>query len=1130
MNRMRPRVDRLCRGLGVLAAILAGVGGIRASVDLSRLPPPVDRPVDFARDVRPILEASCFSCHGPEKQKSGYRLDVRESALTGGEGSAPNVIPGKSAASPLIHYVSDLVEDMLMPSKGDSLTPEQIGVLRAWIDQGASWPDDGASDPLTESWKRHWSFQPMARPAVPAAPDGRARQPVDAFIETKLAEKGLTLSPEADRRTLIRRLTFDLTGLPPTPEEVADFVNDPSPKAYEQRVERLLASPRYGERWGRHWLDVVRFAESDGFERNNLRPNAWPYRDYVIRAFNEDLPYARFVREQIAGDALGADAATGFLVGGAFDMLQSFEPPEFNSVQRADELHDMVNAVSSSFLGLTVACARCHDHKFDPISQRDYYSLTAILQGVEHGERALRPENATEREREAAKPRARLAAIDAAFAPFASHPRLRESRAVGLAPADPARPSELKLYTAGSEAGQAEDRGHEARFPTLSEGCRVWSLADPKDAAAPLSPWEPLPSGRYRVWLSWGVATDHATRAEYLLDRDGLVETSEDRTVIAHVNQTTFASGGAAVAGETRWSGFVSAGVHDLTAQSRLLVRKEKTPGVLSADLLVVEAMASGENPPETMMPHLRAPVSVKANHETFAPMDAKFVRFTVLASNSPEAYLDELEVFTTGDSPRNVALAENDAVATAPLVNGHNGNPFYLNDGRFNERACWNSPANVHGAVQIEFARVERVDHIVWSRNRSDRQPKLDDNLATGYRIELSVDGTSWTTVASSQDRLSQPYRKRVPTLSTLSGVPLARAAEVSRLADERRGWAAKLRELTDYPPVYAGKLRQPGPSFRLHRGSPLSRREQVPPATLARFGAKRVLPVDTPEQQRRLALADWLVDPEHPLTARVMVNRIWHYHFGSGLVDTPSDFGINGSRPTHPELLDWLARTFIERGWRVKELHRLILLSKTYRQASLQTPRAQEIDAGARLLWRFPAQRMEAEALRDSMLAVAGLLNPRRGGPGFQLFDTYLTKSNVHMYPSRSEFGPEEFRRMVYQCKPRVQLDDVFGAFDCPDAGQITPKRNRSTTPLQAFNLLNSPFALQMAAAFAARLEREAGPDPEAQVRRAFDLALGRPPEAAELSAAATVVREHGLKVLCRTVFNLNEFIHIP
>jgi len=1124
----------------VVLSVALSVGAAGAQVDLSRLPPPADRTIDFVRDVKPILEQACHSCHGPEKQKSGYRLDLRHPALTGGEGSAPNIVPGKSAESPLIHFVSNLVEDMLMPSKGDRLTTDQIGLLRAWIDQGAVWPDDGQTDLLAESWKTHWSFQPMERPVVPASAPGRNRSPVDAFVEMRLAKSGLALSPAADRRALIRRLSFDLVGLPPASEDVDTFVADPAPDAYERLVERLLASPHYGERWGRHWLDVVRFAESDGFERNNLRPNAWPYRDYVIRAFNEDRPYDQFIREQLAGDAVGVDAAMGLIVGGAFDMLQSFEPPEFNAVQRADELHDMVNVASSAFMGLTVACARCHDHKFDPISQKDYYSLTAIFQGVEHGERPMRPENFAELERQAQEPRRKLAAVEATFAPYAPFARLNRTHVVSLASAAASEGSgglgdtrifgDAKGYAPGGGIGQAQDRGDESRLPTLSDGCRVWSAQTATGPGGVHSPWEALPAGRFRLWMSWGVSDAHGKSAEYVLDRDGDPASRGDQVVVARIDQTTFADGRPAVSGEMRWSGFAAAGVHHLLSTSRMFLRGRSDQAELSADVLALEEVVEGRPLPPATGPHLRAPVSIKANQERFAPTEAKFVRFTVFASNSPEAYLDELEVFTAEEKPRNIALAETGAVASAPLVDGHNGNPFYLNDGRFNERACWNTPAHVYGAVQIEFARVERVDRIVWSRNRSDRAPTLKDNVATGYRIELSVDGKTWRPVASSLDRLDHAYHSRVPVMSTLSGVPPARAAEIARLTAERHALEEQVRALTAFVPVYAGRLRQPGPTFRLHRGDPLGRREQVPPAALARFGAKLELPFDAPEQQRRLALAGWLVDAEHPLTARVMVNRIWHYHFGNGIVDTPSDFGINGSRPTHPELLDWLAREFIASGWRVKHLHRLILLSDTYRQSSRIETRGIEVDAGSRLLWRFPPQRLEAESLRDTLLTVAGQLNHRRGGLGFHLFDTYLTRSNVHMYPAKSEFGTEEFRRMVYQYKPRVQLDDVFGAFDCPDAGQITPKRNRSTTPLQAFNLLNSPFVLQQAAAMAARLERDAGPERRAQVARAFRLALGREPESDEARAAEAVARDHGLALLCRTIFNLNEFVYVP
>ena len=1082
-------------------------------IDVSTLPPPAARPINFERDVRPIFEKSCYSCHGPEKQRSGYRLDQKESALTGGEGSAPNVVPGQSAASPLIHYVADLVEDMLMPSKGDPLTHEQIGTLRAWIDQGAAWPDDSrsiASD--AEKWKSHWSFRPVTRPELPRNPANSARSPIDAFVAAKLKEHGLALSLQADAHTLIRRLSFDLHGLPPTPAEVDAFVADKSPDAYARLVDRLLASPRYGERWARHWLDVVKFAESDGFERNNLRPNAWPYRDYVIRAFNEDKPYDQFVREQLAGDALGVDEATGFIVGGSFDFLQSFEPPYFNQIQRADELYEIVGTTGSAFMGLTVGCARCHDHKFDPISQADYYSMVAVFQGVEHGERPMHPRNHEELEAAAAAPRKRLAALDAQLAPFAPKPQAR--RVIVLTPR---KSGDAIAYTPGKARGQASDSGDELRLPTLNASFHAQS---PAHHVGGWQPWDAPSAGRYRVWISWGASSDHAKAVRVMLD---------DRE-IARVDQTKFADGGTVVPAEKRWSGFHDAGVHTLTPASRIALHSEPGEGMCAADALLFEEIRSPADEAPTHAPHLRSPVVVKTNEERFVAVDAKFVRFTVLGSNTPEGYIDELEAFTVGPSPRNVALAEFGSGATSPSVNGENGNPFYLNDRRYNERAAWNSPANGPGHVQIEFPKLERIDRVLWSRNRSDRQPNLDDHLITDYRIEMSTDGQSWTQVASSQDRLGDAWRKRVPSIVTLSSVPPARTEEVSRLVAERRSLREQVKRLTDFPPVYAGALREPGPTFRLLRGDPLTRREQVSPGGLARFGEKLVLPRDLSERQRRLALGEWLTSVKNPLPARVMANRVWHYHFGTGLVDTPSDFGMNGSKPTHPELLDWLATEFVARGWSLKAMHRLILMSETYRQSSRPHPKGLEVDAASRLLWRFPARRLEAEPLRDTMLAVAGQLNLREGGAGFFLFEPSISKSNIQTYVPKREFAEDDLRRMVYQTKPRAQLDDVFGAFDCPDAGQIAPSRTRSTTPLQAFNLLNSPFLMQQAAALAARLEREAGAEPAAQVRHAFRLMLGREPAKDETSAATAMITERGLPLFCRALFNANEFVYAP
>ncbi|MBI3415742.1 MAG: DUF1553 domain-containing protein [Verrucomicrobia bacterium] len=356
---------------------------------------------------------------------------------------------------------------------------------------------------------------------------------------------------------------------------------------------------------------------------------------------------------------------------------------------------------------------------------------------------------------------------------------------------------------------------------------------------------------------------------------------------------------------------------------------------------------------------------------------------------------------------------------------------------------------------------------------------------------------------------------------------MPAEVAAECVRLLAKRKETEAKLKQLTTMPKVYAGKFVQPEAMHRLHRGDPMQEREVITPGALSKFGARLDLADDTPEQLRRLALAKWISDPANPLTARVMVNRLWHYHFGQGLVTTPSDFGRNGARPSHPELLDWLASEFVARGWSLRAVHRLILLSATYRQTSAPDAKALSADASTRLLWRFPPRRLEAEAIRDAMLAVSGKLDLKMGGPGFDLFEP--NSNYVKVYNSKQEFGPAEWRRMVYQNKPRMQLDDTFGAFDCPDAGQIAPKRNRSVTALQALNLLNSKFVMQQAGFLAERLEREAGTSRSTQVRLAFRLTFGRAATTAETEAATKLIAQEGLPMFCRALFNANEFVFV-
>jgi hypothetical protein len=784
----------------------------------------------------------------------------------------------------------------------------------------------------------YWSLQPIVRPEVPAP--GRDSSAVDAFVSTKLNGLGLTLSPEADRRTLVRRLFYDVTGLPPTPEQASAFLHDESPEAYSRLVDRLLDSPQFGEKWARHWLDVVRFAETHGFEMNQPRPNAWPYRDYVIRAFNDDKPYDQFVIEQLAGDVFGVDEATGFLVAGPWDQVKSPDPV-LTANQRADELHDIVSTTSSTFLGLTVGCARCHDHKFDPIPQQDYYAIKAVFEGVQHGERKRRTPEAQKNEDEIAQLKRELAEVDAQI-----------------------------------------------------------------EAAEPI------------------------------------------------------------------------ASVTDVTMSTRM-------------------------------------PVNARRNVERIVPVNARKLRFTILKTNGAEPCIDELEVFTSNH--RNVALAGIGTKARASSVypNSDLHRLEHINDGRYGNGRSWISNEPGQGWVQLEFAEPVTISKIVWAR---DREEKFNDRLATEYRIEIRTPEDEWKVVASSVDR--QPFGSKETTPGALT------ALVTKRTQLERRR-----RELTQAPMAYAGMFKStPDPTPRLNRGDPMQPRDPVAPGALSAIGIPFACAVSdslTEDQRRRLAFARWIVDARNPLTARVIVNRIWQYHFGQGLVSTPSDFGVNGAKPTHPELLDWLAAELISHHWSLKHIHRLILNSATYRQSSATRTEALQADAGTRLLWRFPSRRLDAESIRDSILMVGGKLDLREGGPGFSFFEP--NENYVRVYNARASWPADTFRRMVYGTVVRQRPDGVFGVFDCPDAGQIAPRRTSSTTPLQALNLLNSAFIVEQSEFFAKRLKAEAGPSVEEQIRRAFLLAYLREPSADEQKAATKLARSEGLPILCRALLNTNEFVYL-
>lgn len=874
--------------------------------------------VDFVRDIQPLLEQHCYRCHGAEKQKSGLRLDIKSEAFGGGDGYGPSLVPGESDDSPLLELVASEDEDTRMPPSGPGLKEAEIDLIRSWIEQGADWPD-GVDSASLEDRTDHWSFKPLSYD-----PNGS----IDQFIRIQLEQHGLQASAPASRANWLRRVSLDLTGLPPTPEQLAAFEADDSTEAFERVVERLLASPRYGEHWAQHWLDVVRYADTHGFEVNTPRPDAWPYRDYVIQAFNEDLPYDQFVRQQLTGDQSQNDAATGFLVTAAALLPGQIGKDDISKrLARQDELAEIIINTGEAFLGLSIGCARCHDHKFDAISQRDYYTMQAFFSGVKYGSRPIQTDQNLQVQKE-------------------------------------------------------------------------------RDALVPLL-----------------AKAEQALKAFH--EQSGLPETDP--------------------------------------------VRNE----------LVVES----------------DPV--------------RFVRFTIHDANLHpslgliEPCLDEFEIYVSEDPEKNVALSANGAIATASGSRESGSHKLvHLNDGVYGNSHSWMSDTKGRGWVQIELPKAMSVERVVWSR---DREGKLKDRLPTVYTLEVGGESDSMEVVAGWTETQIQKSKA---------------------LREDQQVLEAKIANLNKVPKVFAGIFGTPEPTYRLSRGDPEQPAEEVPPAVLAALGDVS-LPTDAPDQLRRQKLADWIASPDNPLTARVMVNRIWQWHFGNGLVSTPSDFGRSGAAPTHPELLDWLAGEFIRSGWSVKHMHRLMVLSQTYRQSSQISVDSQRIDAETRWWWRFPTRRMEAEAIRDSMLAISGRLNLETGGPGFDLFKS---RGGLSGFPPIESFQGDGLRRMIYAHKIRMEREAVFGAFDCPDAGQSAAKRPQSTTPIQALNLFNSRFTIDEANAFASRIETEVGDDPQTQIARAFELALGRNPSEEEIAIALPVVESHSLSTLCRTLFNTNEFLFIP
>jgi len=863
-----------------------------------------------------------------------------------------------------------------------------------------------------------WSFKMTRKPEVPSVPGTNdVRNAIDRFILAKLREQKLAPSMPTDARTLLRRVTFDLTGLPPTPDELEAFSRDQSTNAYEKVVDRLLASPRYGERWARHWLDTVHFGESHGYEKDKPRLNAWPFRDYVIRAFNGDKPYSRFVEEQLAGDVLFPNepdgiVALGFIAAGPWDFVGHVELPITKTdglIARYNDRDDMLMNTMSTFQSLTVHCARCHNHKFDPITQRDYYSLQAVFAGVDRADRTYddQPEVALQRRQ-----------LGESIGFLTNALKLLDSQITSLG---------------GTELSEIEHR-----------------IIDLKKASPPNkaafgyhSRIETKPDVTKWVQVDLG--------ATQVIDRIVFVGCHDDFNNIG--------------------AGFGSPPCYRIEISNDAEFREGVT-------LIKDRTREDSPNPGV-------APQFFPAGSETVAPTKARFVRFTA-----------------TKLAPRQndfiFALAEL-MVLNAAGVNLANG-------------------ATVTALDSIEAP-------VRWQRK----------NLVDGYFVGALTNPASGGELAEIEAERRALLDRVVPAV--VLGTRILKEKDLNSVRDQLAR-LPKARMVFAAAPDFAANgsfvpPQGPRPVHLLKRGDVKKPAEEMKPGAIAAVpGVSSELQISDlkSESERRAALARWITNTNNMLTRRSIVNRVWAYHFGRGIVETPNDFGHMGALPTHPELLDWLAFWFLENGESFEKLHRLIVTSATYRQSSIAeaSSRNHTDDSGNRFLWRMNRSRIDAEQFHDALLAVSGTLDLAMGGPSVQQFNFKDDHSPVYDYARYEADGVGAGRRSIYRFIVRSVPDPFMDALDCPDANILTPTRNVTMTALQALATLNDGFVIRQSEHFGARLSKERVSLDE-QIVRAYELALSRAPTDAERTKLAAHATRHGLPSACRIIFNSNEFLFI-
>jgi hypothetical protein len=924
--------------------------------------------IDFDRQIKPLLAKRCYHCHGPDQAEGGLQFNDREVVFSEVDSGNIPVVPGSPEDSELLRRISSDSEFERMPPPDEKpLSGEEIALVRRWIEQGAVW-------------KGHWAFEDLSRPEVPQVKQAQwVANPIDAFVLAQLEANGLQPTPAADKVALLRRVYYDLTGLPPTPAEVDAFLADTSPEAYERVVDRLLDSPHYGERWARHWLDVVRFAETNSFERDNPKPHAWRFRDYVIRSFNADKPYDQFIIEQLAGDEMPDPTNDSLIATGYYRLGLWDDEPADRLLARFDEFDDLVSTTSQAFLGLTLNCARCHDHKIDPIPQTDYYGMVAFFQNIQPMSNG---------------------------GPNIERPLFQDQQAE----------AEYRQRTAELEQHRNEVQQQITQIETAFRA--AYSQREKQNSLA-ANDLDQLTFRFYRD--SWTA----------LPDFDNL---------------------------KAETTGKVPGGLFDIGLRTR-----DSAIGFVFEGILVV-------------------------------PTDGEYT-FYLDSDDGSRLTIDGQQVIEY-DGVHGMGSEQQ---ATVKLAAGrHPIRLDYFQSGNgLGLQVAWQGPGFERRSLTPESGEAEVPGRIEQAIARQGRKLLSQEQVAA-YR--------------DLRKQLAELNREQVPVEKALC------VTERGTTVDD---------------------------TFVMQRGNPRLPGDKVEPTfpTLVDTAKPEIAPPPSGIESsgRRYVLAKWIASPENKMTSRVMVNRIWQHHFGRGIVRSPNNFGQLGVPPTHPRLLDWLATRFVELDWQMKPLHKLIVMSNTYRMDSRPSDLALEKDPANDLFSRFDMRRLSAEEVRDSVHAVNGRLNDKMYGPGFYptISQEVLAGQSVPGKGWGNSSPEQQARRSIYIHVKRSLITPLLEDFDFPDTDTSCEARFMTTQPAQALGLLNGDFLNGEAKAFAERIRQEAGTDPDAQIRRAIRLVAGRPVTDDDLRIGRELMQtlkdkyqlsdEQALQQYCVFALNLNEFIYL-